>query len=136
VRLFDTSFIVDLANSDKEAEAVARRMDEEHIFAAISVISVHEYLFGVHYAYFHDKQRLRTKLTSARRDLSRFEILPLTEEIVEISSELHAMLERRGQLIGINDLYIAGTALRYKLVLVTRDVAHYKKMPHLTIETY
>jgi len=79
---------------------------------------------------------LWTRLTSARRGLSRFEILPLTEEIADISSELHAMLERRGQLIGINDLYIAGTALRYKLAFVTRDVAHYRKIPHLTIETY
>lgn len=46
------------------------------------------------------------------------------------------MLERRGQLIGINDLYTAGTVLRRKLALVTRDVAHYKEIRRLPIEIY
>jgi len=136
LRLFDTSFIVDLVNADLGAGSLAKRVDEEHTFAALSVISVHEYLFGIYYKHHEDNDKLQMKLASAKRDLSRFEILPLTKEIVEVSSRIHAQLERKGQTIGINDVYIASTAFHFKLKLVTRNSEHYKRIPGLKIETY
>ena len=123
-------------NADPGAGSLARTVDEEHSFAALSVISVHEYLFGIHYKHQEDEDRLRMKLASAKKDLSRFEILPLTKEIVEISSRIHAQLERKGQTIGINDIYIASTALHFKLKLVTRNSEHYQRIYGLQVETY
>jgi predicted nucleic acid-binding protein len=75
------------------------------------------------------------KLASAKRDLSRFEILPLTEEIVEVSSRIHARLEQKGQTIGINDVYLASTTLHFKLKIVTQNSEHYQHIPGLEIET-
>jgi len=81
MRLFDTAFVVDLTNEDPRAASLATEVDQQHSFAAISVISVHEYLFGVHHRYHEDSEKLTVKLASAKKDLSRLEILPLTEGI-------------------------------------------------------
>ncbi|MCP8308186.1 MAG: type II toxin-antitoxin system VapC family toxin [archaeon] len=136
MRIFDTTFIIDLINSDPEAASIARKVDEEGSFAGISVISAHEYLFGIYYRYFGNEKELRKRLSSAKRDLSRFGILPLTYDIVEISSKIHAHLERSGEVIGINDIYIASTALFYKLRVVTRNIEDFKRISGLEIETY
>ena len=79
---------------------------------------------------------LKEKLDSAERDLSRFEPVPLTPEITRLSAGMHAELTRSGKLIGINDIYIAATAIRYDLTLVTRDKVHFRRIPRLNFETY
>jgi len=55
---------------------------------------------------------------------------------VEESSKVQAQMQRRGQTPGINDLYIAATALTLKLALVTRNIEDFKRIPSLKVETY
>ncbi len=69
-------------------------------------------------------------------DLSPFQVLPLIPEVARESSELQASLQRNGRMLGINDLYIASTALRLKLTVVTRNVEDFKRVPYLRIETH
>ena len=135
MRLFDTTFLVDLVNEDKGAVELAERIDEEKSFKGISVITVYEYLLGVHRLYGSSKQ-LQEKLESANRDLSPFEVLPLTDEIARECSQLQANLQRKGRMLGVNDLYIAATALSFRLGLVTRNLDDFKKVPNLNIENY
>jgi tRNA(fMet)-specific endonuclease VapC len=136
LRLFDTGFIVDLVNADKGAIELAKTVDEETSLAAVSAISVHEYLFGIHFRYQRDEVELKSKLAYARNDLDRFEVVPVTREVAEISSRIQAGLATAGSQIGINDIYIAATAVRYGLSLVTRNIRHFKRVPDLKIETY
>lgn len=135
MRLFDTSFLVDLVNDDKGAAELAERIDQEKSFKAISVVTVYEYFLGVHLLYSSSKQ-LQEKLDSADRDVSRFEVLSLTNEIARECSKLQASLQRKGRMLGVNDLFIASTALSLKLALVTRDLDDFKRVPDLKIETY
>ena len=134
--LFDTAFIVDLVNANAGATRLAKKVDEEASASFISVITLHEYLFGVYFRYEKDKTLLKEKLDSAERDLSRFEPVPLTPEITRLSASIHAELTRSGKLIGINDIYIAATAIRYDLTLVTKNKMHFRRIPKLNIETY
>ncbi|MGA2626618.1 MAG: type II toxin-antitoxin system VapC family toxin [Candidatus Bathyarchaeia archaeon] len=136
MRLFDTAFLVDLVNADAGAARLAKKIDEEASPSFISVITLHEYLFGIYFRYEKDKTLLKEKLDSAERDLSRFEPVPLTPEITRLSACMHAELTRSGKLIGINDMYIAATAIRYDLTLVTRNKAHFRRIPKLNIEIY
>jgi predicted nucleic acid-binding protein len=128
--------MVDLVNSDLGAVELARVVDEEASLAAISVISVHEYLFGVYFRYRNEEGMLKRKLVSARNDLERFEVIPVTTEVAEVSSSIHADLAAAGCQIGINDVYIAATARRYELSLVTRNTKHFKRITKLKLETY
>ena len=136
MRLFDTGFIVDLVNSDAGALRVAKVADEEASLAAISAISVHEYLFGIYFKYLREPNELESKLISARNDLERFEVIPVTREVVEVSGRIQAELAASGSQIGINDVYIAATAAHYGLSLVTRNTRHFKRIPKLKVENY
>ena len=133
--LYDTSFIIDLVNSDERAIELANKADEEESVVAISSISVHEYLFGIHYR-FHNSANFHEKLKGAIKDLEQFDILPLDHEIAQISAEIHASLVRQGRQIGINDSYIAATALHYGFKLATRNREHFGRIRGLEIIDY
>jgi predicted nucleic acid-binding protein len=53
----------------------------------------------------------------------------------EILRSVHAM-KSTGQLIGTSDLWIAAPALAYQMPVVTRNVTHVRRVPHLEVETY
>jgi tRNA(fMet)-specific endonuclease VapC len=135
MRLFDTTFLVDLVNKDPGSGKLAEKVEEERSFKAISVITVYEYLRGIHYVYSATKQ-LSEKLESAEKELGAFQIIPFTDEIARQSAQLQASLERKGEMMGINDLYIASTALSLKLALVTRNLGDFRRVPGLKIEPY
>jgi tRNA(fMet)-specific endonuclease VapC len=136
LRVFDSSFLIDLTQADPEAAKLARLVDEERSVAAISVVSMHEYMLGVHLRYFQDKELLNSKLEAAERDLMPFTILPLTKEIVMDSARIQAALTKRGQTIGINDVYIAATARVSKAPVVTRNISHFRHVEGLNVEKY
>ena len=135
MRLFDTTFLVDLVNKDPGSGKLAEKVEEERSFKAISVITVYEYLRGVYHVYSATKQ-LSEKLESAEKELGAFQVIPFTDEIARQSAQLQASLERKGETMGINDLYIASTALLLKLALVTRNLDDFHSVPGLKIETY
>jgi tRNA(fMet)-specific endonuclease VapC len=126
---------VDLVKGDPGAARLGKIVDTEESFGAISVITVHEYLLGVHLAYAGSKE-IEDQLEKARRAMTAFQIIPLTTEIVEESSKVQAQMQTRGLTPGINDLYIASTALTLKLALVTRNDQDFKRIPGLKVETY
>jgi tRNA(fMet)-specific endonuclease VapC len=136
MRLFDTAFVIDLVNSNRGAVALAKTVDGEASLAAVSAVTVQEYLFGVHFRYQAEPGSLEQKLASARNDLDRFEVIPLSRQIAELSSRIQAELVGSGSQIGINGVYIAATALRYGLSLVTRDEAHFRRIRGLKVEAY
>ena len=55
-----------------------------------------------------------------------------------IAGELVAGLSMadRSRLIGGNDLWIAATALVYRMPVVTRNVRHYRRVPALQVVDY
>jgi len=62
------------------------------MFKAISIVTVHKYLRGIHYFFSHNKKMLRIKLEKAEAELARFEILPYTYEIAKRAAEIDAAL--------------------------------------------
>ena len=136
LRIFDTTFLIDLVKGDEGAIRKAREVDAESTFKAISVVTVHEYLRGIYYLFSHKKNLLKFKLERAEAELIRFEILPYTYEIAKTAAEIDAALALSGRSISFSDIIIAATALRYKLKLVTRNIEHFSRIPKLTTETY
>ena len=68
--------------------------------------------------------------------VARFHVLAHTDEVDWQYGQLFRHLKRQGQLFGANDLWIAATALTYKLPLVTRNLAHFERVPGLDVRPY
>lgn len=63
-------------------------------------------------------------------------ILPLTDAVIDRAATLYGMLHRQGALLPDADLLIAATALEARRVLVTNNLAHFQRIPELTVETW
>jgi tRNA(fMet)-specific endonuclease VapC len=112
---------------------VARRAAiylQQHRCASISIITRYEILRGL-------------KARNATRLLTRFDgicqkhqILELTDDVILIAADVWADLRRRGQTIDDNDIFIGATALHHGLILATGNVAHFRRIPGLTVEDW
>jgi len=68
--------------------------------------------------------------------LGPFHILPLTFDVAWEYGRASRHLHANGLLIGANDLWIAATALAYRMPIVTRNLEHYRRVPDLQIADY
>ena len=67
------------------------------------------------------------------------QVIPVVEldcRTAEIYGELRAVLEKKGQLIGNNDLWIGAHALASDLMLVTNNEREFQRIPNLGIENW
>lgn len=71
-----------------------------------------------------------------REILSRVTILDFGLRESLVAGDLLAYLSRRGQSIGLEDLMIGSTALVGNYTMVTGNVRHFKRIPHLRIENW
>jgi tRNA(fMet)-specific endonuclease VapC len=63
-------------------------------------------------------------------------VLPIEPEVGEIYARTRAHLERSGQIIGANDLWIAAHCLQLGLTLVTNNEREFRRIPNLAIENW
>jgi tRNA(fMet)-specific endonuclease VapC len=70
------------------------------------------------------------------RFLAPFEIVSFDNESAIIYSKIRATLEKKGKIIGPNDLIIASVVLANNGILVTHNVKEFKQVPTLRIEDW
>ena len=63
-------------------------------------------------------------------------VLPFDERAAEHYVTLRAHLQRKGQLIGANDMIIAATALAHDAVLVTRNARDFSRVASLSFQDW
>lgn len=127
--LLDTNILSDLVRNPHGL--VAQKIavaGEENICTSIIVAS--ELRFGANKL---GSKRLTTQLNTI---LSAIEILPLEEPADRRYGELRASLEKRGELIGPNDMLIAAHALMLDCVVVTANEREFSRVPKLRVENW
>ena len=112
------------------AGRVARRL-HAHAPAdvGVSAVVMHELYFGA-----FKSQRSERNLGLV--DALRFEVLPLDQEDARHAGEIRALLAARGTPIGAYDILIAGQARARGLVLVTRNMREFTRVPELITENW
>jgi tRNA(fMet)-specific endonuclease VapC len=73
---------------------------------------------------------------AVERFLAPFRHLPFDSVAAEHYAEIRTYLERRGELIGPNDLVIAATARAAGATLVTRNTTEFQRVPGLLCENW
>ena len=61
-------------------------------------------------------------------------ILDLSKEAIQKASDIQANLIKTGQIIGINDVFIAAIAIANNEPLLTKNIAHFQRIPGLKIQ--
>lgn len=65
-----------------------------------------------------------------------FRVLPITLDVEWEYGETYRFLKDNGLLIATNDLWIAATASANGMPVVTRNAAHFRRVPRLRVLTY
>jgi tRNA(fMet)-specific endonuclease VapC len=68
--------------------------------------------------------------------LEPFGIISFDSQATEVYANIRASLEKKGKLIGPNDLIIAATTLAHKGILVTHNTKEFKQVSGLHLEDW
>lgn len=123
--LIDSSSLVDYLLNQRGVAEVRRLLEAGSLATSLIVYGeIYEGLIG---------------LRSADQAMARFrdfvdavDLLGVDVETAEEYGQLRSSLRVRGELLADNDLWIAATALRHNLTLVSRDV-HFERVPRLDL---
>ncbi len=116
----------------KKPPAVLRRFEKLAVGdAAISVITYGELLYGA-----VKSQDRAARLRQLEELTSLIPALPMLASVGAAYGEIRANLERAGEVIGNNDLWIAAHARAEALILVTNNEREFKRVPGLKIENW
>ena len=99
--------------------------------AVVSAITFGELLYGA------AKSTKRTGAIQVLEELKRIlHVLPVDEAAADAYGLIRADLERRGELIGNNDLWIAAHSLSASLILVTNNEREFSRVKGLKIQNW
>ena len=128
--ILDTDILSALMRTKPSVIANVKVYLIEHQQLTFSIITRYEILRGLK----------AKKAVKQERIFDRFcqknIILPITDEIVIKAAEIYANLRIRGELISDADIFIAASAIIHKLVVVTNNEAHYKRIEGVHIENW
>lgn len=127
--ILESSFFIDLERehrrgTQKGAVEYLERLDDARLY--LPAVVAGELAAGVSMA---NRQRWEAFLAP-------FFLLPVTPDVAWEYGRTYRHLRGIGQLIGANDLWIAATALANHMPVVTRNVDHFRRVPHLEVESY
>lgn len=125
--LIDTDWVADhLANRPAATELLDSLLADG---LAISLVTYGEIYEGILYSL-----RRSVQLEAAFLEFLRWcRVLPLDEAIMRRFAGIRGGLRRRGEFIGDADTMIAATALQHDLILVTRNVDHFRRIQGLEL---
>lgn len=112
-------------------QKLASRLEELSGHCAISDISLFELYAGAH------RYDFPAKRLSIIEDFSnRLKILPFDSKAARIAGPIQYKLESEGQRIGNYDILIAATALSRNLVLISKNIREFNRVPGLQVEQW
>ncbi|ALA26533.1 twitching motility protein PilT (plasmid) [Piscirickettsia salmonis] len=130
--MLDTNICIYLIKQ-KPRSYYERLMEVEksrHILA-ISSIVLSELQFGV-----ARSQHQRKNQEAINTLVNKLEVLPYEEKAAKYYGDLRADLQKKGTVIGGNDMIIAAHALSEKAVLVTHNTKEFQRVEHLEFEDW
>ena len=98
---------------------------------AISSITLSELIYEAEKSPNVDKN-----LEAIEEFVSHLDVLPYDAKASQHYGQIKAALEKRGEIIGENDIHIAAHAISQGLILVTNNLREFKRVPNLARENW
>ncbi len=124
--LIDTDWVVDHLLGKPVAVRLLQTLEPDGL--AISQVTFGEIYEGIYHG--SDPTAAETAFLNF---LANVDVLDLTIEIWKRYARIRGDLRKSGQLIAEFDNLIASTALEYDLILVTRNLRHFQRIPNLKL---
>jgi tRNA(fMet)-specific endonuclease VapC len=126
--LLDTNACIALINGDRASvrNKVQRSIHSGDQFF-VSSISTYELWYGVF-------KSSRTDFNANRLEAflsGSVSVLEFDDEDARAAGSIRAGLEKRGRLIGVYDLLLAGQAIRHQMILITANVSEFSRVKDL-----
>jgi len=130
--LLDTNILSELIKKRPKTEFVYRIKSEPSEYLCTSCICVFELRLGS--ALRDNSVDFWNSINSTI--VSRVNILDFCEEEACLAGDIFAQLKKSGNIIGLEDVFIAATALTNNCVLVTANTKHYSRIENLKMENW
>ena len=127
----DTSFLIDIMKSDKEAIKKAEEIEKNGNTIAVTSISIFELFVGVTLSIKQDQER-----NKINRILKGLPMISFDEDSAIEAGKIFAQKRKNGMLIDPEDSMIAGICSKRNEILITRNIKHFNDIEGLRIESY
>ncbi len=127
--ILDSTFVIDFIRGVPAAVERAKVLEQSRAVLSITVITVFEVTQGMHRAGAAKKKKVEELFSS-------LPVLPLDHDSAAEAGRIQQELRKRGDPIETGDCLIAGIALRLHEPVLTRNLAHFKRVPGLKVEEY
>jgi tRNA(fMet)-specific endonuclease VapC len=98
---------------------------------AVSSITLSELMYGA-----EKSTNIDRNLEAIEEFISHLEVLPYDAKASQHYGQIKASLEKRGEIIGENDIHIAAHAISQGLILVTNNLREFKRVANLALENW
>ena len=98
---------------------------------AISSITLAELIYGA-----EKSQHVDKNLEAIEEFISHLEVLSYDAKASQHYGQIKTGLEKKGQLIGENDLHIAAHAISQGLILISNNLKEFSRVPNLALENW
>jgi tRNA(fMet)-specific endonuclease VapC len=127
--MLDTNIVIYVMK--RKPIEVLSKFNENSARMAMSVITLSELFHGA-----ENSLRVSENLLAIEDFVSRIEVLQYTTKASQHYGAIRANLEKRGQVIGVNDLHIAAHARSEGLTVVTNNTDEFARVPSLMVENW
>jgi len=127
--LLDTNIVIYVLK--RRPKEVLEIFNRNAIRMAISSITLSELIYGAEKSPNMDKN-----LEAIEEFVSHLDVLPYDAKASQHYGQIKAALEKRGEIIGENDIHIAAHAISQGLILVTNNLQEFKRVPNLALENW
>ncbi len=127
--MLDTNIVIYVMK--RKPIEVLSKFNENSARMAMSAITLSELFHGA-----EKSSRVSENLLAIEDFVSRIEILQYTSKASQHYGVIRAALEKRGQVIGVNDLHIAAHARSEGLAVVTNNTDEFARVPALMVENW
>lgn len=131
--VIDTNLFIDVENGRLALPSLTELSSYGEAY--IAAVTVSELLTGVHLAE-NPVQRIH-RSAFVESIIAQVPVLDFNEEVARVYAELYAFFLKPRQQINrnVHDLLIAATAITHGFAVLTSNIADFKKIPGLVVET-
>ncbi|WP_049900716.1 type II toxin-antitoxin system VapC family toxin [Halococcus agarilyticus] len=129
--ILDTSFLIDLMNSQRTAVEKADAIEREGVVQRIPAMTIQELYIGVGYTDTPDDERRKIEAIVDSRP-----VVDTDAKIARKAGTIDGRLRRDGERIDAGDAAIGATGVVMDEPVLTGNPRHFRHIPGLDVETY